>query len=175
MISTPSRWGVRAAGSLLMGVLAAAVILALKGNGDEPTADPIPSRDDLTPLIGSVEDRSAVAEPEPEGANPLAEPAPGTPPAHLLADSDPARRHLLRRAIGDSGYACDEILSAAALDGSGGTWRVNCGQALLYWVGLDEFGRWTIEPGNYTEPLTGPTIERTLTIQPDEIDSLIIR
>lgn len=156
-------------GMLAVGLLAGAVIHALLAGPGEPRFDASFGTAGRAPAgpdgLADQPERE-----EPAGIEESAPAARDAPAAQLLADSEPARRNLLRRVIADGGHACDEVRSAAPLDRSGGTWRVHCGQAGFYWVGVDEFGRWTVEAGSYLEPQDGPTGERTLTIQPEDVD-----
>ena len=95
--------------------------------------------------------------------------------ARLLSDTDNSRRHLLGMTIREAGYDCPEVRSADALEGSGQAWRAYCGDLRLYWIEIDEFGRMSVEPGDYNESgfgTSGSGGGRTLTIQPEDLDQL---
>lgn len=153
------------AASLMAGVLTAALILTLQTDERAPERGRIEQFGRLNNGNDAMPDRASPPVPEASRAAAPTAAVPSGPAAHLLADPEPARRHLLRLVIGDAGFACEEVRSANALDESGAMWRVNCGQSQLYWVGLDAFGRWSVEPGSYAEPLNGPGGERSITIQ----------
>jgi hypothetical protein len=87
--------------------------------------------------------------------------------ASLLADSPATRHHLFGLTVRDAGFPCPQVRSAAPLSPQGIAWRVHCGEALLYWIEVDEFGRLSVEPGNYSEPGMEPGV-RTITIEPGE-------
>ena len=158
------------AGSLVAGIVVGILILLLGSAGLESDREPLADVAAPQTRLTAPPTELQVA-PQENGSNdPLANPDPGTPAAQLLADSEPARRSLLRRAIGDAGQPCNEVQSATALDASGSNWRVNCGQSQLYWVGIDNLGRWSVEPGSYSERPNWPTGERTITITPEEVE-----
>ena len=82
-----------------------------------------------------------------------------------------ARNALLRQAIHDAGYLCDEIIDAASPVGVASGWRVLCTDMLVYVASLDSADGLHIEPIPYGD-LGIPPVSRNLddegeTVRPD--------
>jgi hypothetical protein len=73
-------------------------------------------------------------------------PSGGGLPEALLAMADPDRNTVLRLAIRDAGFGCDDVGSVQGAGDRIAGWRVSCGGALAYWVGVDGFGRVSVDP-----------------------------
>jgi len=82
------------------------------------------------------------------------------------------RDALLRQAIRDAGYLCDEVIDATAPSGTVTGWRVLCTDTLVYLASLDAEDALHIEPIAYRDPATPPPASRnpdtqTETVRPD--------
>lgn len=95
------------------------------------------------------------------------------PPADTSIGTAPAdeRNALLRQAIHDAGYLCDEIIDAASPVGVANGWRVLCTDMLVYVASLDSADGLHIEPIPYGDPATPPVSRNpddgAETVQPD--------
>lgn len=160
---------------LLSGLLiAGAIVVAFLGTGmRSPDRADESSAPGVTPSAG----RAAEADQTESGSMQLASRTeqPQGLGARLLSDSDNSRQNLLGMTIREAGYDCPEVRSAEALEGSGQAWRAYCGDLRLYWIEIDEFGRMSVEPGDYNESgfdTGGSGGGRTLTIQPEDLNQL---
>jgi hypothetical protein len=81
------------------------------------------------------------------------------------------RNALLREAIHDAGYLCDEVIDATAPGESTTGWRVLCADMLVYVASLDAQDALHIEPIAYGDPVIAPLSRdpdaETETVRPD--------
>jgi hypothetical protein len=81
------------------------------------------------------------------------------------------RNALLRQAIRDSGYLCDEVIDATAPAEAAAVWRVLCTDMLVYVASLDAQDAVHIEPIAYGDPAIAPASRNpepdTETVRPD--------
>ena len=81
------------------------------------------------------------------------------------------RNALLRQAIRDSGYLCDEVIDATAPAEATAVWRVLCTDMLVYVASLDTEDTVHIEPIAYGDPAIAPISRNpdteTETVRPD--------
>jgi len=74
---------------------------------------------------------------------------PGSMRATLLNTADGNRNHIFQLTIADSGFECPGVRNASGVGGDGYVWRVHCGDTLVYWVEVDDFGRLLVMPIPY--------------------------
>lgn len=97
------------------------------------------------------------------------------PPADLHAPTqaqeaframDEAQRNsIFRLAIRDAGYLCDELRTSPEAGDRLAAWRISCGNAVSYLVGVEPGGDLYIDPMPYAEgPFFNPTREPTAPI-----------
>jgi hypothetical protein len=81
-----------------------------------------------------------------------------SPPAAPSIRNAPAdeRNSLLKQAILDAGYLCDEVIDATAPAGAPTGWRVLCTDMLVYVASLDTNDALHIEPIPYGDPAPPP-------------------
>ncbi|HUF72858.1 MAG TPA: hypothetical protein VMR74_08170 [Gammaproteobacteria bacterium] len=94
-------------------------------------------------------------------APPAEAPPPGSMQESLLNAADGHRVQLFWRAITDAGLDCVEVRAVGALGATGSAWRANCGDASIYLIEVDEFGRLSVAPMPYGD-LYHPGIELTV-------------
>jgi len=75
--------------------------------------------------------------------------SPGSMRATLLNTADGNRNHIFRLTIADAGFECPGVRNASGVGGDGYLWRVQCGDAFVYWVEVDDFGRLLAMPIPY--------------------------
>ena len=75
--------------------------------------------------------------------------SPGSMRATLLNTADGNRNHIFRLTIADAGFECPGVRNASSVGGDGYVWRVHCGDAFVYWVEVDDFGRLLVMPIPY--------------------------
>lgn len=85
-------------------------------------------------------------------------PPPGSMQESLLNSSDGHRRQLFWRAITGAGFECVDVRVVGAVGGTGSAWRANCGDASIYLIEVNEFGRLAVTPMPYGD-LYHPGVE----------------
>jgi len=105
---------------------------------------------------------------------PGAAPRAGNMEATLLRATETTRGRILQLAVQSGGFECPEVVSARSVTGDGSEWRAHCGDTLVYWVEVDEFGQLSADPAPYGDiPLNGLPINieregRTLELRQQE-------
>jgi hypothetical protein len=93
------------------------------------------------------------------------------PAASIRTASAEERNALLREAIHDAGYLCDEVIDATAPAETATGWRVLCKDMLVYIASLDTADTLHIEPIAYGDPGAAPISRNpdaeTETVRPD--------
>ena len=82
-------------------------------------------------------------------------PPPGSMQESLINAADGHRVQLFWRAITDAGLECVEVRAVGALGATGSAWRANCGDASIYLIEVDEFGRLWVAPMPYGDLYPG--------------------
>jgi hypothetical protein len=81
------------------------------------------------------------------------------------------RNAMLREAIHDAGFLCDEVIDATAPAEAASVWRVLCTDMLVYVASLDPEDALHIEPIAYGDPAIAPISRNqdtgTETVRPD--------
>lgn len=81
--------------------------------------------------------------------------------ATSIRNAEPEERNLLlRQAILDAGYLCDEVIDATAPSQTAIGWRVLCTDMLVYLASLDTEDAVHVEPIAYGDPVGPPLISR---------------
>jgi hypothetical protein len=91
---------------------------------------------------------------------------------YLLGLSEGARATVIAKSIREAGFGCPEVRSTGSLSPDGNAWRAYCGDTLLYWIDIDEFGRVSVEPGAYGEQRPERAIQ---TITTEEVQTLQLK
>jgi hypothetical protein len=126
-----------------------------------PLADEPSTAGQLAPPIeAALIDRRTL----PEGVRP------GSMRATLLESEESGRGHLLRLAIVDEGYDCEDVVSAAAVGDTAQVWRARCTGGDTYWVTVDELDRLVVEPAPYGD--IDPAIPGTAPVDPAPQDQI---
>jgi hypothetical protein len=69
--------------------------------------------------------------------------------SELLTMTDAARGQIFALTIGDAGFQCPSVQSAKVVGNTGSVWRAHCGEVLVYWVEVNDFGRLSVRPVPY--------------------------
>jgi hypothetical protein len=92
---------------------------------------------------------------------------PDRPRAAVTSMDVDQQKHVFWLTLRDAGYDCDEVLEAQMLGSDAMAWRASCGQALVYWIALDERGNLSAEPAAYGD--IDRAIPETRTLELKEI------
>jgi hypothetical protein len=59
------------------------------------------------------------------------------------------RNRILWQVVSGEGFECSAVRTASLVGTSGSIWRAQCGDALVYWIEIDEFSRFSVMPIPY--------------------------
>ncbi len=90
--------------------------------------------------------------------------------ATSIRTAQPEERNLLlRQAIRDAGYLCDEVVDATTPSETAIGWRVLCADMLVYLASLDTEDALHVEPIAYGDPATSLPISRDPEAGPETV------
>jgi hypothetical protein len=68
------------------------------------------------------------------------------------------RNRILWQVVTGEGFECSAVRRASLVGTSGSAWRAQCGEALVYWIEVDELSQFSVSPMPYGD-LDTPSVE----------------
>ncbi len=69
----------------------------------------------------------------------------------LMAMGEPYRDHVFWLTLRDAGFKCDEVRSSLLLGTENGAWHADCGEALIYYIVISEYGSISVDTIPYRD------------------------
>jgi hypothetical protein len=134
--------------TIALAVIAGSIVWQRMYSTTESVSEPL----DADTSAGNMDSGRAEAEAdEPNDEIAAERGAPGSMQAGLFNTTEGNRHQILALTIAAGNYPCPLVKSAKAVGRQGLVWRVHCGDALVYWVEVDEFDRLSVTPVPYAD------------------------